>query len=562
MKRFALRPLVLILILSLFAVSMPVVSSAATTYNTRVSMKQLIAGNLLTQKGTAILTRRTGNTKKIYAPSGKSAQRYNTFSLNVKVTPASQKALEDLNVTYNSSKLTLQSASYTVSKSYLTVSISFAAVGSPSSTDVKFYAGSRKSIKDTTRVKIKPIPVTAVTLDSYSASMMIGEKLQLGASVLPGNASNTKVKWSTSDKRIATVSSSGQITAVRTGRVTIFATSESGSKRAGCVVNVAKPAPTPTPTPKPTPAPTPTPTPSPTPVVPAKPVTTPTPTPTPVPTSTPIPAPVEKNTEYRALLIGNEAYSTRLRGPYNDLTMMNAILSRSTLDGKGYAGKITVLKDQSKANTLAAIANLAKVTDSDDVSFFYYSGHGAQGSATESATGLWCVDNKLLSVTELKAALDKVPGTVIVVLDSCFSGMFIGKSATANATSFDNVVMNAFAGPFKAKGLTTSKYHVITASRKGESSVSVGYSYNGSVTYVGLATYYFAVAGGYDLFNPANTTFYGDNAPKDDVATFIELFDFADRNVDLFVIACNSPYLTQDMQYYSDDENFPILGRT
>jgi hypothetical protein len=241
---------------------------------------------------------------------------------------------------------------------------------------------------------------------------------------------------------------------------------------------------------------------------------------------------------------------------------MNTILSRSSLDGKTYNGNITVLKDQKKADILAAIAALANKADSDDVSFFYYSGHGAQGSATESATGLWCVDNKLLSVTELKTALDKIPGTVVVVLDSCFSGMVIGKNATVSAASFDNTVAGAFETPFKAKGLTSGKYHVITACRKGETSVSVGYSYSGSVTYVGLATFYLALAGGYDLFHPADTNFYGDNAPRDNVGTFIELFNYADTNVDMFVIACNSPYLTQDMQYYTEDESFPLLGRT
>lgn len=113
-----------------------------------------------------------------------------------------------------------------------------------------------------------------------------------------------------------------------------------------------------------------------------------------------------------------------------------------------------------------------------------------------------------------------------------------------------------------SKGLTSSKYHVITACRKGETSVSVGYSYNGAVTYVGLATYYFALAGGYDLFNPTDTNFYGDKSPKDNVGTLLEMYSYADLNVDRFVIACNSSYLTQDMQYFTQDENYPLLGRS
>jgi hypothetical protein len=530
MKRSALKSLALILILSLLTCSLPGVSVAETSTVRTLSMRTLLSGNLAHRSGLTVLTRQAGRTKAISAPSGASAKRYSSVSIDVKIVPASQEALDDLCCCYSSSKLAFQSASYTVSKSYLTVRFNFTAEGSPGDTSIKFYSGSKKSVKDYTNVEIKPIPVVSVALNTYGAAMTAGDKLQLTATVLPGNASSQSVRWTSGNRSVATVSSTGLVTAVKAGSTSIIATSASGGKRATCCVKVAKPGATPSPSPMPSATPT----------------------------------PVEDTTVYRALLIGNEAYSTRLRGPYNDLTAMNAVLARSSLSGKTYTGNITSLRDQKKAQVLSNIAAFAKKgIDSNDVTLFYYSGHGAQGSLTESGTGLWCVDNKLLSVTELKTALDAIPGTVVVILDSCFSGMFVGKSTnTASGESFDDKVMSAFTGPLKSKGLTTSKYHVITACRKGETSVSVGYTASGSTTYVGLSTYFLAIAGGYDLFKPSDTTFYGDSLPQDGIATFGEVFTFADTYVDQFVASYNSSQLTQDMQYYTTNIGFPLFGRT
>ena len=271
---------------------------------------------------------------------------------------------------------------------------------------------------------------------------------------------------------------------------------------------------------------------------------------------------------YRALLIGNEAYSSRLNGPYNDLTMMNAALSLSTIDGQGYSS-ITAKKDRTRAQILADIASLAsQPIDANDVTLFYYSGHGARASSTESGTGLVGVDGTLLNVPTLKSALDNIPGRVIVVLDSCYSGMFIGKSAgitqTAADTGFNDTVVNAFKGSatFVKKGLTTTNYSVITASRKDETSVSVGFSNNGSPVYVGLATYYLAMGAGYDILNPANSGFGSDASPKDGIATFGEVFSYADARVDAFRAKYPTLGITQDMQYYTADGTLPVFGRS
>lgn len=532
MKRYTLKTLVLLVVLSILTCSLPEISLADASPMRTLSMRVLIAENPAMMTSFPLRSKGVSLVKAISAPSSTSMQRFSDFTVDVKVAPVTLEALYDLSFCYNSTSLTYQSATCAFSGSFMTVSFNFSASGAPGSTNVKFFSAARKKIKDYTRVRIRPIPVSSVTLGATSASLTIGETMQLDATVLPENASNPSLRWLTSNKRIATVSRTGLVTAKRAGSATITAVSVNGGKRASCTVDVTKAAPTATPEPTVTPAPD---------------DTTP------------------NETVYRALLIGNELYSSRLRGPYNDLIAMTAVLNRSSIDGKTYTGNITALKDETKSEILADIAALAKKgIDSNDVTLFYYSGHGGQISSTESGTGLVGVDSRLLSVTDLKSALDAIPGKVIVILDSCYSGMFIGKSTTSGSSvsaGFNSKVMNAFTA-IQAKGLTSTQYHVITACRKNETSLSVGYSTSSGVTYVGLASYYLAIAGGYDLFNSTDNTFYGDYSPVDNIATFSEVFAFADHYVDAFRTSYNSPDVTQDMQYFSSDTSLPIFGRT
>ena len=82
---------------------------------------------------------------------------------------------------------------------------------------------------------------TKITLNYQKKNMSVGETLSLNISkIKPANASKS-VKWSTSDKKIATVTASGKVKAKKTGTVTITATSKSNSKVvAKCKIKVYK----------------------------------------------------------------------------------------------------------------------------------------------------------------------------------------------------------------------------------------------------------------------------------------------------------------------------------
>lgn len=84
----------------------------------------------------------------------------------------------------------------------------------------------------------KIVRVTSVSLNKTSATLAIGEKLTLEANVLPSNATNKGVKWSSSSNEIAMVDSKGEVTAVSEGEATITVTTDDNSKKATCKLNI------------------------------------------------------------------------------------------------------------------------------------------------------------------------------------------------------------------------------------------------------------------------------------------------------------------------------------
>ncbi|MDR1226630.1 MAG: Ig-like domain-containing protein [Prevotellaceae bacterium] len=96
-----------------------------------------------------------------------------------------------------------------------------------------------------------PIPVTSVSLSQDTATLLIGNILDLTATVLPDTASNKAVTWSSSDTSVATVSSTDSTTAVVTaeaeGTAVVTVTTQNG-KTATCTVTVLTSEPEPEPT--------------------------------------------------------------------------------------------------------------------------------------------------------------------------------------------------------------------------------------------------------------------------------------------------------------------------
>ena len=126
--------------------------------------------------------------------------------------------------------------------------------------------------------------------------------------------------------------------------------------------------------------------------------------------------------DYWAVLIGLGNYP----GPYDLPYSVNEILSfEDTLLHGGNWNKthIQVLtNDQAnKSAIFDAISWLGSNADKDDMSLFYFAGHGHRTSNNEYLSAY----DESISDDELNEKLDEIESQVVVILDSCFSGGFI-----------------------------------------------------------------------------------------------------------------------------------------
>lgn len=88
--------------------------------------------------------------------------------------------------------------------------------------------------------EIVPISVTEVNLDEDSLTLSVDEEATLEATILPVEAHNKNVNWSSSNPSIADVDENGQVTAKAKGEATITVTTVDGGKIATCTVQVVE----------------------------------------------------------------------------------------------------------------------------------------------------------------------------------------------------------------------------------------------------------------------------------------------------------------------------------
>ena len=86
-------------------------------------------------------------------------------------------------------------------------------------------------------VQPETVDVVSVTLEPTTLALKVGEKSTLTVTVLPENATDKTIKWSSDDSSIATVDD-GTVTAVAAGETTVKASA--GGKTATCKVSVTK----------------------------------------------------------------------------------------------------------------------------------------------------------------------------------------------------------------------------------------------------------------------------------------------------------------------------------
>ena len=87
----------------------------------------------------------------------------------------------------------------------------------------------------------KVVSVTGVSLNESGITLDVGGSKTLAATVTPENATNKKVRWTSDNETVATVSEDGVVTAVAGGTAVITATTHDGLFTATCTVTVNAP---------------------------------------------------------------------------------------------------------------------------------------------------------------------------------------------------------------------------------------------------------------------------------------------------------------------------------
>lgn len=171
-------------------------------------------------------------------PAGKVASKVNAGNALTIVPPAPPKGYTVQSVTYSSSNPAIATVDASGNVTFLAggkVTIITKIVSQ--TVDKK----GKVKIKTTTVKKSITVqqPVASIALNLSDTTIARTQKVKLAAAIAPGTASNKKLKWTSSNPKVASVSSAGVVTGKAGGTAVITCTATDGSgKSASCTVNV------------------------------------------------------------------------------------------------------------------------------------------------------------------------------------------------------------------------------------------------------------------------------------------------------------------------------------
>ncbi|MBQ8162297.1 MAG: caspase family protein [Clostridia bacterium] len=228
----------------------------------------------------------------------------------------------------------------------------------------------------------------------------------------------------------------------------------------------------------------------------------------------------------RALVIGQDYAGTdaALYGPPNDRTAMVNCLKH--LDEMDYLVEEKI--NLTGNGILEAIGSTFSGATEQDISLFYYSGHG------NSSGSLIGSDYRPVTPARLRAALDQIPGRKVVIVDTCHAGYLLDteplkeKSRVGDIQSPDAFVQS-FLGAFSLRSRGTppgGAYYMMVSCQAWEDSVEgyIGAGERGKT--MGLFTYALCKGLGWDGVADAVTDRAADKN-ADRVVSFKEAFVYA-----------------------------------
>ncbi len=230
----------------------------------------------------------------------------------------------------------------------------------------------------------------------------------------------------------------------------------------------------------------------------------------------------ETTVQYRALVIGEYSYDDgRNRiGGLNTATGVSEMLSKQAVNN-GY--NVTLKLDASREELITAIRDTFSEADDDDISLFYINCHGEY----DGTSYIELHDGTKITAAQLEQLFSEINGKVIVIIDCCSSGAFIGN--TKQIDRFTSSVISSFSD--EMSGLKSDKYIVLTSAAGKEDSFRR--SFTGENDEQGMATIFarsLCEGAGWDIINDRVCSFKADSN-KDRQITFNEIYQYTMRRV-------------------------------
>jgi uncharacterized caspase-like protein len=180
-----------------------------------------------------------------------------------------------------------------------------------------------------------------------------------------------------------------------------------------------------------------------------------------------------------------DAEDDDLKGTVNDAkelhTALGAVITKAKRTGFPYPmiqeGTLPatplVPMYPSKYNVQQKLIALKSETKANDLTIFTYSGHGefTTGNLILATTTIGSppVASDQMGVRELLDLMAAIPGKKLIILDSCFSGMFVEKSPSSTNTVLNNSIVKFFETYHSSDTYGKPDLFVLTASAHTDS---------------------------------------------------------------------------------------------
>ena len=361
-------------------------------------------------------------------------------------------------------------------------------------TVVHAYAGLLEVVCE---VNVRPVALTGLAFEAGEISVSQGETARLTPVFTPANATDQRLIYASSDERVAVVDTDGAVTGVSPGTASVTARAASGLTAVAAVT-----------------------------------------------VTEPLPA-------YRALVLGEMNYEsgrTRLGG-LNTAQGVADMLARQSVNGRRY--EVTVQMDSTRESLLTVIDETFAAAKDCDVSLFYINCHGD----CDDTAWIELHDGTRVTAAQLEQLLRGIPGRVVVIVDCCRSGAFLGGGEAADR--FTSAVCDAFRG-FASSGFAADKYLVITSAGVDEDSYRR--SFGSDTDEDSMATIMarsLCEGAGWDLIGDRVCTLKAD-ADRDRVVTLQEIWQYTHRRVLYYLEGTG---VTQTVRVWPEGDQTPLFGR-